>query len=335
VTGTKYSVISSVPIYDLKRMRNDAPIDGREADKIRQEMTRYLQLPDSHDDSVTRLASQLVGMDAANWFTRAERITTYLRNNYRYTMDAKPDSNENAINTFLLKSKAGDCRDFASALVILCRCVGIPARCVGGYAPGDFNIFLGCREVKLLHAHAWAEVYVPPYGWVPFDGIPEGAMPEPEKERGLDLISHLKDHLPGATQTTVGGLLEQIQQVALAVFAIVFSIFAGWHIYKRWKSWRDYELNVHPASKLYHQILRDLKKVHVVKKESDTPQDVLEQVAQACHDLEQKGKPAPELPDTVDQFIEAYSQCYFGEKSAKLPELQQLRQRIHELVRSI
>jgi transglutaminase-like putative cysteine protease len=335
VTGTKYSVISSVPIYDLKKMRNDAPIDGREADKIRQEMAPYLQLPDSHDDSVTRLAGQLVGIDAANWFTRAERITEYLRNNYRYTMDAKPDSNENAINTFLLKSKAGDCRDFASALVILCRCVGIPARCVGGYAPGDFNIFLGCREVKLLHAHAWAEVYVPPYGWVPFDGIPEGAMPEPEKERGLDLLSHLKEHLPGAKHTTVGGLLEQIQQVALTVFAIIFSIVAGWQIYERWKSWRDYELNVHPASKLYHQILRDLKKLHVVKKESDTPQNVLEHVAQACRGLEQKGKPLPELPDTVNQFIEAYSQCYFGEKSAKLPELQQLRQRIHELVRSI
>jgi hypothetical protein len=94
-------------------------------------------------------------------------------------------------------------------------------------------------------------------------------------------------------------------------------------------------MNVHPASKLYHQLLRDLKKVHVVKKQSDTPQNVLERVAEACQGLEQKGKPLPELPDTVNQFIEAYSQCYFGEKSAKLPELQELRERIRELVKSV
>jgi transglutaminase-like putative cysteine protease len=334
-SGTKYSVISSVPIYDPRKMRNDAPLERREADKIRKEMESCLQLPDSHDDRVTNMARQLAGMDPANWFTKAERITAYLRNNYHYTMEAKPDSNENAINTFLLQSKAGDCRDFASALVILCRCVGIPARCVGGYAPGDFNIFLGCREVRLLHAHAWAEVYVPPYGWIPFDGIPEGVMPEPPKEHGLDLLSHLNEHLPGAKQATVGGLLEQIQQVVLVLFAIIFSLVAGWHIYKRWKSWREYEMNVHPASKLYHQLLRDLKKVHVVKKQSDTPQNVLERVAEACQGLEQKGKPLPELPDTVNQFIEAYSQCYFGEKSAKLPELQELRERIRELVKSV
>jgi len=329
--GTKYIVVSQVPIYNLNNMRQEAPIDLSAANKIRKDLENCLQLPDSHDDHITELARTVAGQDNANWFAKAERITTYLRANYTYNAAPKPVSG-NAINSFLFKEKQGDCRDFASAFVILCRCVGIPTRCVAGYIPGDFNLFFGGREVRLKHAHAWGEVYLPNYGWVPFDATPGGVMPGSESEHSYDVFKNLNGRSRAGQQTELDAMLKTFEKIVVASLATMISAFLAWNIFQRWKKWRHYELHIHPASKLYHKMLQDLKKLPVVKQPPDTPQDVQDRVAAACLGLAQTGKPRPELSDTVNEFIEIYSQCYFGDKQGKLPELQQLREKIHELV---
>lgn len=62
-----------------------------------------------------------------------------------------------------LKNKRGDCTDFADLFVALCRANNIPARWVEG--------FLAYSKVAKgdTAKHDWAEVYLPEYGWVPFD----------------------------------------------------------------------------------------------------------------------------------------------------------------------
>lgn len=66
----------------------------------------------------------------------------------------------------VLAGGSGVCQDFAHVLIALCRHAGLPARYVSGYL-GDVA---GSRA-----SHAWAEAFVPPYGWVGFDptvGLP-------------------------------------------------------------------------------------------------------------------------------------------------------------------
>jgi hypothetical protein len=70
------------------------------------------------------------------------------------------------------------CEQYVTALVVMARTLGIPARLTAGYGSGDYNPLTGYYEVRLNHAHSWAEVYFPEYGWVPFDPTP-GWLPQP------------------------------------------------------------------------------------------------------------------------------------------------------------
>ena len=66
--------------------------------------------------------------------------------------------------------KEGYCTYFASAMTVLCRMAGLPARYVEGFVaqPGAD----GFAYVTGKEAHAWTEVYFEGFGWVPFDPTP-------------------------------------------------------------------------------------------------------------------------------------------------------------------
>ncbi len=67
---------------------------------------------------------------------------------------------------FSLETKSGNCEFFASALAVLLRVNGIPARLVGGYRGGYFNDVGQYYLVPQKYAHAWVEAYIKPKGWV-------------------------------------------------------------------------------------------------------------------------------------------------------------------------
>src|SRR5207248_981026 len=72
----------------------------------------------------------------------------------------------------LFVDKRGVCEHYVSALVVMLRSLGIPARLVAGYGSGTYNAVTGYYEVRANNAHAWAEVYFPGYGWLSFDPTP-------------------------------------------------------------------------------------------------------------------------------------------------------------------
>lgn len=75
----------------------------------------------------------------------------------------------NAIDYFLFESKRGFCEHFASSFVFLMRSAGIPARVVIGYQGGELIASEGYYIVRQSDAHAWAEVWIAPQGWVRVD----------------------------------------------------------------------------------------------------------------------------------------------------------------------
>lgn len=130
----------------------------------------YLQLPDHLQQPLYDLATQITQSEATP-YEKAFALQNYLSRNFRYTLDVAPqDSTIDFVTNFLLNTKEGYCTYFASAMTVLCRMAGLPARYVEGYqAIPDEN---GIANVTGLQAHAWTEVYFSGFGWLTFDATP-------------------------------------------------------------------------------------------------------------------------------------------------------------------
>ena len=130
----------------------------------------YTSLPDHLQSQLYDLAREIcAGTESA--YDRAFAIQNYLSRNFRYTLEVEPQpENIDFVSSFLLKTREGYCTYFASAMTVLCRMAGLPARYVEGYlADPDEN---GHAYVTGLNAHAWTEVYFSGFGWLTFDATP-------------------------------------------------------------------------------------------------------------------------------------------------------------------
>ncbi|SCW76219.1 Transglutaminase-like enzyme, putative cysteine protease [Paenibacillus tianmuensis] len=144
---------------------------------------RFLQLPASLPDRVRRLAEQLT-MGLQTPYAKAEAIERYLRKHYVYSLEGTraAGKNEDFVDRFLFEQKTGYCDHFSTAMVVLLRSAGVPARWVKGFAPGEAVSRTADRDeryvvqVRQKHAHSWVEAYFPSVGWVPFEPTPGFAL---------------------------------------------------------------------------------------------------------------------------------------------------------------
>jgi len=132
---------------------------------------------------------------AATRYDRVMAMIAYLDSHARYdlTTPALPPGAEGV--SALLSSGRGYCEAFATALTVLARLNGIPARLVTGFAPGEYNSLSHVYTVRASDAHAWTEIYFPGRGWLPFDATPGGAaQPRPHVTNAWLLGALLADH---------------------------------------------------------------------------------------------------------------------------------------------
>jgi transglutaminase-like putative cysteine protease len=135
--------------------------------------------PDS-ESTVRAVLADIVPKDA-NRIEAARAIQKYLRTSggFRYSLQlAGPIENEHhqlvmpdPITHFLL-TKQGYCVQFASAMVMMARASGIPARMAIGFLPGRLD--KGAYTVRASDAHAWPELYFDGIGWLRFEPTPSG-----------------------------------------------------------------------------------------------------------------------------------------------------------------
>jgi len=74
--------------------------------------------------------------------------------------------------TWLLQTHQGYCTYYATAMVVMVRMLGIPARIVNGFTQGLQNKNSNSWVVNGTDAHSWVQVYFPGYGWINFDPTP-------------------------------------------------------------------------------------------------------------------------------------------------------------------
>lgn len=130
----------------------------------------YTILPNHLEEPVYAIAVE-VSSAKASPYEKALALQSWLARNCRYTLDVEPQSaNDDFVTHFLLDTREGYCTHFASAMTVLCRMIGLPARYIEGYlAEPDED---GNALVTGLSAHAWTEVYFSGFGWLTFDATP-------------------------------------------------------------------------------------------------------------------------------------------------------------------
>jgi hypothetical protein len=161
----RYMGISRLPKMDAAQLRL-ASVAYSAA--IAQE---YLQLPPQLDSRIPTLATE-VSASAATPYDKARAIESFLRTRFAYTLNLVGKPGADPLATFLFARRAGHCEYFASAMTIMLRTLGIPAREVNGFLAGEYNDLAGDYIVRASDAHSWVEVYFPGSGWLTFDPTP-------------------------------------------------------------------------------------------------------------------------------------------------------------------
>jgi transglutaminase-like putative cysteine protease len=166
---------------------------------------RYTSLPGHLEEPVYEMARRVTA-DCLTNYDKALAIQTYLSHYYRYTLDPVPArGNVDFVSHFLLVGKEGYCTYFASAMTVLCRMAGLPARYVEGYtAIPDAK---GVAYVTGFDAHAWTEVYFDGFGWLTFDATPtrqqdssQRTPPPPDNGDSQEHEDSADDPEPSSTQ---------------------------------------------------------------------------------------------------------------------------------------
>ena len=158
---------------------------------------RYLQLPKELPERVSKLAGEITS-SADNDYDRAKAIESYLSKNYKYTLEpGNIPQNRDFVDYFLFDSKQGYCTYYASAMTVLVRSIGIPARYVEGYKLPSKPVSGNSYEVTNKEAHAWVEVYFEGFGWIPFEPTSPFA---PSFNDMIKETSNIEEAVPKQTQ---------------------------------------------------------------------------------------------------------------------------------------
>jgi hypothetical protein len=148
-----------------------------------------LQFLDSRDQfpQLIALAHRIVQETArrGNAFEKARALENYFleKDRYTYSIDFD-DINQHRnfaldpLEDFVVNHRRGHCEYFASALTLMLRSQGIPARMIVGYKGGEFNYVGNYFVVRQRNAHAWVEAYVKP------EEIPDDAICPEERHAG-------------------------------------------------------------------------------------------------------------------------------------------------------
>lgn len=143
----------------------------------------FLQLPE-YSPRVEALARS-VTQQSPTTFGKISAIKWHLMSKYQYQLDVGASLPVNPVEEFLFDRKTGYCEHYATAMVVMLRSIGIPARLVTGFLPTDWNVFGNYYTVRQQDAHAWVEVFFPRSGWVIYDPTPPGGAITPSSTVAL------------------------------------------------------------------------------------------------------------------------------------------------------
>ena len=140
---------------------------------------RYTQIPADLPEGIGDLARRWVAeAGAVSDYDKILAIQYRLRGpEFQYQDDVPPRDDQFTLLDFLQNTRIGFCQQFASAMAVMLRTLGLPARVAVGFTQGERSEADGLWHVTTNEAHAWVEVLFPEYGWLTFEPTPQRSNP--------------------------------------------------------------------------------------------------------------------------------------------------------------
>ena len=231
------------------------------------------------------------------------------------------------------------------------RSIGIPARLVAGYAPGEFNPFTGLYVVKNTDAYMMTEVYFPGYGWFAFNPIPGMPLIPPSIEKNQSftglmvfwkwVAGWLPSPVTGFLERFIGGIFLWILGVIAWFFAlfsqgwqgiftglILFTAlgFLGWLLYIFWQKWHygRWLGRLYPMESIYQQMLNLMASKGLVKHGFQTPFEYTKAI---------KGYNSRNEAEIIEEISQAYVEWRYGGKEVNLNRLKGLLRNLKSSIR--
>lgn len=283
--GNRYTVNSYVSSADENTLRSvpfpkDAPVYNPNSDVPVSPnyydpgvVSTYTQLPKNLDPKILKQA-QLVTATAPTMYDKALALEKFLHINYRYNTNINLPSGEEGVSWFLFRSgNQGFCNYFATAMAIMARELGMPARVVAGYTSGtkDPNHH-DQLVIKGKDAHSWTQVYFAGYGWVNFEPsasfpnftrpltgsittttvTPGGTGPRPGNRLGSKTLDPVGGNGPGTVLSPAQSQALIRQDVSLALGGLILLALVGLMLFSLW--WRRLFRNYGIAAQIYGRI---------------------------------------------------------------------------------
>jgi transglutaminase-like putative cysteine protease len=281
----------------------------------------YTALPTTVDPRVGQLAKQIVGT-ATEPERKAQRLERWLQSNLRYSLELGGNVDD-PLAEFLFTRKAGHCEHFATALAVMLRAEGVPARVVGGFFGGE--LFGDRYLVRAGDAHAWVEAYVLGRGWVRLDATPEAGRGGQHEGVMAQLVngyeqlqelwrSRVVDYTildqwnfvrnlvkPPSSARANAEADDQVVSRAMATptRGIVVAVIAGGLVLGLWLFVTRPRRRVHPASVFLSEIERRLATAQVTYREGEDLEALPARLCKERHPL------APAVQAASRRYLEA------------------------------
>lgn len=342
--GMTYTVISEVPYRDRSVLRQAET----EYDAVTKAL--YLQVPEAIRNRVRQQAEALLAR-SPNPLSDPYEKTLFLAQALKQNYAIQPElpffaDDDDLVEAFLFDYEGGYPDHFSTVLTVMLRSIGIPARLVAGFGPGEFNPFTGFYVVQNTDAYAMTEVYFPRYGWFAFDPIPGHPLipPSIEDSQVFSALRRFWNWVAGWLPSPVAGWLNGVfaavgstiarslgwfsglfRQGWVGIFLGLATLlglgFLGWLSWLGWLGWRHQRWlqKLPPMESLYQQMVGWLAQQGHPKSAAQTP---LEFAQHLCD------RPDPQRAQIIHEISHAYIRWRYGREDQNDAYLKQQLRRL-------
>jgi transglutaminase-like putative cysteine protease len=279
-----------------------------------------LDVPDGLREDLGQFAKDLTNSARTN-LEKAEAVERFFRENFSYTLATRLTGRDHPLVVLVKERRPAYCVYFASAMTLMLRIEGVPARVVSGFVPDDPNPINGRVVVRQRDAHAWVEVWSPEdRRYIPFDPTPEGSreailgtaskpgwlvsIGEAIGSFGRRLWLEFWNDVGGSMVAVMKSPITWVALTAIAVLAILRRRWIGEGVVK---DGSELEGSV-PALKIaYQSYLKSIRRAGVAPRPSETDEELIGRLA---------GTGRTELAASATRFIAAYRRSRYGGEPA-------------------
>jgi transglutaminase-like putative cysteine protease len=167
MSGLKYAVTSTEADPSPSQLTDDRPLPAGITND-------YLGFSGPQKAALLKIARRITRKQHSR-FGKAEALENWFRDSgtFQYSLSTNVPNGPAGLVQFLTSDRRGYCQQFAYAMAILARLVGIPSRIDVGYTAGSPERN-GTWKVTEADAHAWPELYFRNAGWLRFEPTPGG-----------------------------------------------------------------------------------------------------------------------------------------------------------------